>query len=467
MKKILAMLFFGMFLSASSAFATTVYLTGSVDSLNGYETANTGITLDSPVSLELEWLFEPSNHNDFDVEFFSGTESQSGIEFTWTNYLTLSVGDVIISETIDDSQIRPEAQFSLGILDNISLNYIDYEMVGATGGDIWEVLLQADPGTGVLSFSIRDDDAGASDWISGSLEAHVCDSGHLLNCITSTGCYLAGGDWVDGTCIAAVCDAEHMDLCSTEGECSGAVGYWYEGHCDSSPTCDPDYLHYCLESLDCRSAGGYWYNSQCNMYSTPSSDFGADGMADILLSLRHSGRGQLWLYEMDGNTIAASNNIGGLSTDWEIAAVADLGGDGKADILLRHSVRGQLWLFEMDGNTIAASNNIGGLSPIWDVEDVADFDGDGKEDILLRHSDRGQLWLYEMDGHVVDASNNIGGLSPIWDVAMVSDFGGDGKADILLRHSTRGQLWLYEMDGPVIDSSNNVGGLNLNWNTAD
>ena len=52
MKKILAMLFFGMFLSASSAFATTVYLTGSVDSLNGYETANTGITLDSTVSLE-------------------------------------------------------------------------------------------------------------------------------------------------------------------------------------------------------------------------------------------------------------------------------------------------------------------------------------------------------------------------------------------------------------------------------
>ena len=47
--------------------------------------------------------------------------------------------------------------------------------------------------------------------------------------------------------------------------------------------------------------------------------------------------------------------------------MADFGGDGKADILLRHSVRGQLWLYQMNGNLVDDSSNIGGLNPEWNV----------------------------------------------------------------------------------------------------
>ena len=227
--------------------------------------------------------------------------------------------------------------------------------------------------------------------------------------------------------------------------------------------CGPELLGACVDEPGCSGAGGYWYDAECNEY--PPSDFGGDGKADILL--RHVTRGQLWLYQMDGNVIASSNNIGGLSTDWEIAAVADFGGDGKADILLRHSVRGQLWLYQMNGNDVAVSSNIGGLDPGWDVASVADLGGDGRADILLRHSVRGQLWLYQMNGNLVDDSSNIGGLNPEWQVASLADFGGDSKADILLRHSIRGQLWLYQMNGNTVAVSSNIGGLNPEWNVAN
>jgi len=97
-------------------------------------------------------------------------------------------------------------------------------------------------------------------------------------------------------------------------------------------------------------------------------------------------------------------------------AVADLGGDRSADILLRNSTSGQLWLFQMFQNVIEYSNNIGGLSTDWDIADVTDLGGDGKADILLRHVSRGQLWLYEMDANVIDNSSNIGGLPLIWQI---------------------------------------------------
>ncbi|MCU7958533.1 MAG: VCBS repeat-containing protein [gamma proteobacterium symbiont of Bathyaustriella thionipta] len=187
-------------------------------------------------------------------------------------------------------------------------------------------------------------------------------------------------------------------------------------------------------------------------------DFGGDRQADILL--RNTDSGQLWLYEMDAEQIIASNNIGGLSLDWDVAGVGDLGGDGKADIVLRNHVSGQLYLYEMFHNQRTGSN-IGGLSLAWEVAGIADLGGDGKDDIVLRNKLNGQLWLYEMNGNIRNGSN-IGGLALTWEVAGMGDLGGDGKEDLVLRNKTSGQLYLYEMNGSSRFGSN-IGGLSLNW----
>jgi len=193
-----------------------------------------------------------------------------------------------------------------------------------------------------------------------------------------------------------------------------------------------------------------------------TNDFSSDNKADILL--RHTERGQLWLFEMDGNIVTASNNIGGVSPEWTVTGVADFTGDNKADILLRHTERGQLWLFEMDGNTVTASNNIGGLSPEWTVAGVADFSGDNKADILLRHTERGQLWLFEMDANSVIESNNIGGASLDWNIVANTDYNGDHMADILLQNQETGLLWLFGMNHNIIENSNPLGVVDLSWN---
>jgi len=238
--------------------------------------------------------------------------------------------------------------------------------------------------------------------------------------------------------------------------------------------------------------------------SDTQDDFNGDNKSDLLV--RHEDRGQLYLYEMNGNQRTGSN-IGGLSTGWTVKGLADLGGDGKADILVRRNSDGYLYFFEMDGNSKTGSSigalstsisiaglgdlggdgkddivlraetgflslyemdgnsitpsDIGPLSATWTVEGIGDFGGDGKDDLLIRNSNTGQLYLYEMSGNQRTGSN-IGGLSLDWNIAGIGDLGGDGKDDIVIRHGTSGQLYLYEMSGNQRTGSN-IGGLNTAW----
>jgi hypothetical protein len=200
-----------------------------------------------------------------------------------------------------------------------------------------------------------------------------------------------------------------------------------------------------------------------------AADFNGDGKADVLLQNTTQSPGIVYTYLMDGKTIAAEGVIRRISNDWRVERVADFNGDGKSDILLRNTATNPnlLYIYTMDGKSIASEGVVRGISPDWEVKQVADFNGDGKADILLRNTavSPGILYLYTMNGKRIAAEGVIRRISNDWRIVSVADFSGDGKADILLRNSSTSPtiLYMYQMNGRSIASEGVVRRISSDW----
>ncbi|MBP2316966.1 FG-GAP repeat domain-containing protein, partial [Azospirillum soli] len=202
------------------------------------------------------------------------------------------------------------------------------------------------------------------------------------------------------------------------------------------------------------------------------ADLTGDGKADVLW--RNPTSGALTVWALDGNTVtsAASVQLNGANvapgTAWQVEAVGDFTGDGKADLVWRNGTSNQVLLWAMNGATVTSSNavqlNGAAVAPgaAWQVEGTGDFTGDGKADLVWRNTSSGQMLVWAMNGATVTSSNavqlNGANVAPgtAWAVESVADLSGDGKADILWRNGGTGQLLLWEMNGSTVSASNVV-----------
>jgi chitodextrinase len=135
-------------------------------------------------------------------------------------------------------------------------------------------------------------------------------------------------------------------------------------------------------------------------------DFDGDGKADIFW--RNSATGENYIYLMNGATIAARGTLN-FVTDmaWQVKGVGDFDGDGKADILWRNSATGDVYVYLMNGLNSTTLNCCGYVTTIadqnWQVRAIGDFDGDGRADIFWRNSSTGDDFVFLMNGVAITA----------------------------------------------------------------
>jgi hypothetical protein len=199
--------------------------------------------------------------------------------------------------------------------------------------------------------------------------------------------------------------------------------------------------------------------------SSVRGDFNADSHSDILW---RDARGRVAVWQMDGALLEDSSFVedGGtrvrVQPSWTVSGSGDLNGDGKADIVWRHD-NGEVGVWEMDGpHLLSASLLMQGTTPLnpgnpWKIDGVADLNGDGKADLIWR-GPGGDVGVWLMDGEQVQSSSLVsqGGV-PIapgnsWSILATADFNGDGKADLLWRGSG-GEGAIWTMDGTELLSS--------------
>jgi hypothetical protein len=106
---------------------------------------------------------------------------------------------------------------------------------------------------------------------------------------------------------------------------------------------------------------------------------------------------------MSGTAIAGEGYLRTVAdTAWQVKGVADLTGDGRADVVWRHAVSGETYLYTMFGTLIADEGYLRMIpDPAWQIVALGDYDGDGRSDLLWRNSATGENYIWPMSGRII------------------------------------------------------------------
>ena len=183
------------------------------------------------------------------------------------------------------------------------------------------------------------------------------------------------------------------------------------------------------------ATGGYgppqFYNLNAGPSSIVSGDLNGDGKADLAVV---NAQGVSVLFnDGSGNLLAPVSFATGTGPVW--VALGDLNGDGKVDLAVANqgSTDGYVWsggdvavLLNMGGGTFVAANYPAGAIPVGVT--VADLNGDGKADLAVA-SGAGVSVLLNNGGGTFGAPASYGsGTNPV--SVAAGDLNGDGKIDL-------------------------------------
>jgi hypothetical protein len=178
------------------------------------------------------------------------------------------------------------------------------------------------------------------------------------------------------------------------------------------------------------------------------ADFDGDGHPDVVWQDPASGTAQVWfLGGVQGATRTGAAVLSGANA-WQIAAVADLDGDGHPDLVWQDPATGQSQVWFMNGAQGATIRGSAVLSKpnSWRIVGAADFDGNGHADLVWQDPATGVSQVWFMGGAQGTTVIGAAALSKpnAWRIARVMDFNGDGHPDLIWQDPATGesQAWL-------------------------
>jgi hypothetical protein len=191
-----------------------------------------------------------------------------------------------------------------------------------------------------------------------------------------------------------------------------------------------------------------------------TGDFNSDGKLDVVWV--HDTTRQVSLWYMTGPLGNVMQSWTWLSMagypGWHIAAVEDVNGDGKPDIVAQSDATRQvsvIYLGGAQGTTMLGWDWLAPMDvPGNSVVAVRDFDGDGMPDLLWQNDTTRQvsIWYMTRAGGTPTMKSwawvSIDGV-PSWTVVGAGDFNADGRVDIVWQNDITRQVAVWYMMGPL------------------
>jgi hypothetical protein len=173
------------------------------------------------------------------------------------------------------------------------------------------------------------------------------------------------------------------------------------------------------------------------------ADINGDGRADIIG--RYAGTWDWLALQFNGTQFIQTRltSWNPASAAWKDIQLADLNGDGGADVVGRDSVTGNWWATLFTG-VESSSQIIAHWDPTinWQNVMVGDFNGDGRADVVGRDPVTGNWWAIWFDGQNFH-DQIVGTWNPAenWQHIMMGDLFGNGHADIVGQDVATGKWW--------------------------
>ena len=198
-----------------------------------------------------------------------------------------------------------------------------------------------------------------------------------------------------------------------------------------------------------------------------TGDLNGDGFSDILW--RHDTQGWLAVWTLQYNQVVATSYLSinkMLDANWQVKGLGDIDGDRYADIIWQHT-NGALAAWMMRGTQVTSTRylsipNVGDTN--WNIAAVADVNGDGLADLIWQVPSQGWLAVWYLQGtNVVGtyylSTNKMPDIN--WRIQTAGYINGLGPA-IIWRHLANGTVAMWTLRGYVV-----TGTYYLNPNTVD
>ena len=187
------------------------------------------------------------------------------------------------------------------------------------------------------------------------------------------------------------------------------------------------------------------------------ADVTGNGYPAMIWQNSVSGDVYYWQTTPSGPTATRGYLAQGVGPDWRIAAVADITGDGKPDLIWQNKISGNVVYWQMNGTTFASSGILStGIPPDWKVVAAADVVGDGTNDLIWQNQISGDVlyWKMYVSGGIPyhDTSNGgsgylAQGVTPVWRLVGVSQITGDTNPYLIWQNKASGDVYYWQMGG--------------------